>query len=222
MDVGKGPCQTDPPRHGIDLPPSLSRPERAILRRNGPAIPPARVVGPGGMPPTHRPAQRANRSSNHAGHERNCWPVGPALWAGSAFTRGASQTVGPAGPQLGPDRPGLAWSVFSGPERAVVRPKGPAIPPARVVGPGSASRQHTVRPNGPTVPPTARATRRIVGPLGRLGRHPAQPFNPKHIVRQSRSHVGGTIHGILTGTFSCDGVRPGFSNIRRLFPDSID
>ena len=29
------------------------------------------------IPPSPRPAQRANRSSNHAGHEKNCWPVGP-------------------------------------------------------------------------------------------------------------------------------------------------
>ena len=193
----------------------------------------------GRIPPTHRPAQRANRSSNRAGHERNCWPVGPAhVFVGLSRPDGPGWGNGwPFGPvngcpwrvtnrwaarESGPGHRGRRASWFSGPERAVVRPKGPAIPPARVVGPGSASRQHTVRPNGPTVPPTARAMRRIVGPLGRLGRHPAQPFNPKHIVRQSRSHDGGTIHGILPGTFSCDGVRPGFSNIRRLFPDSID
>jgi hypothetical protein len=57
----------------------VHRPERAVVRPKGPAIPPARVVGPGrAIPPTHRPAQRANRSPNRAGHERNCWPVGPA------------------------------------------------------------------------------------------------------------------------------------------------
>jgi len=54
------------------------RPNRAVVRPKGPAVLPARVVGPGkGIPPTHRPAQRANRSSNRAGHEKNCWPVGP-------------------------------------------------------------------------------------------------------------------------------------------------
>jgi len=30
------------------------------------------------LPPPPRPAQRANRSTNRAGGERNCWPVGPA------------------------------------------------------------------------------------------------------------------------------------------------
>jgi len=47
------------------------------------------------------------------------------------------------------------------------RPKGPAVLPARVVGPGGASHHHTIRPNGPTVLRTARAMRGIVGPLGR-------------------------------------------------------
>jgi hypothetical protein len=31
------------------------------------------------LPPPPRPAQRANRSTNRAGSERNGWPVGPAL-----------------------------------------------------------------------------------------------------------------------------------------------
>ena len=30
------------------------------------------------LPPPPRPAQRANRSTNRAGGQRNCWPVGPA------------------------------------------------------------------------------------------------------------------------------------------------
>ena len=50
--------------------------------------------------------------------------------------------------------------------RSVVRPKGPAVLPARVEGPGGCH-HHPVRPNGPTVPRTARAARGIVGPLGR-------------------------------------------------------
>ena len=120
----------------------------------------------------------------------NGWPFGPVR----PSTRFASEVafrprdrryrlprvrhkpLGRVGIKLGPDRRGLAWSLFSRPERAVVRPKGPAILQARVTGPGS-SRQHTVRPNGPTVPPTARAMRGIVGPLGRhmsLGPFPAR------------------------------------------------
>ena len=51
-------------------------------------------------------------------------------------------------------------------ERTVVRPKGPAVLPARVEGPGDCH-PHPVRPNGPTVPRTARASRGMVGPLGR-------------------------------------------------------
>ncbi len=69
--------------------------------------------------------------------------------------------------RLGPDRRGLAWFLFAGPARAIVRPKGPAVLPARVVGPGGVSHHHPVRPNGPTVPRTTWAMRRIVGPLGR-------------------------------------------------------
>jgi hypothetical protein len=49
---------------------------------------------------------------------------------------------------------------------SVVRPKGPAVLPARVEGPGGCH-PHPVRPNGPTVPRTARASRGTVGPLGR-------------------------------------------------------
>jgi len=51
-------------------------------------------------------------------------------------------------------------------ERTVVRPKGPAVLPARVGGPGGCH-PHPVRPNGPTVPRTARAARGMLGPLGR-------------------------------------------------------
>jgi hypothetical protein len=51
-------------------------------------------------------------------------------------------------------------------ERSVDRPKGPAVLPARVEGPGGCH-PHPVRPNGPTVPRTARASRGMVGPLGR-------------------------------------------------------
>ena len=51
-------------------------------------------------------------------------------------------------------------------ERSVVRPKGPAVLPARVGGPGGCH-HHPDRPNGPTVRRTARASRRTVGPLGR-------------------------------------------------------
>jgi hypothetical protein len=56
--------------------------------------------------------------------------------------------------------------VVFGPGWSVVRPKGPAVLPARVGGPGGCH-HHPVRPNGPTVPQTARASRGIVGPLGR-------------------------------------------------------
>jgi len=51
-------------------------------------------------------------------------------------------------------------------EWSVVRPKGPAVLPARVAGPGGCH-PHPVRPNGPAVPQTARAARRTVGQLGR-------------------------------------------------------
>jgi len=50
--------------------------------------------------------------------------------------------------------------------RSVVRPKGPAVLPARVEGPGGCH-HHPVRPNGPIVLRTARAARGMVGPLGR-------------------------------------------------------
>jgi len=56
------------------------------------------------VPPPHHPAQRANRSSNRAGHERNCWPVGPAHVVG-----GLSRPDGPGwgnGWPVGPDRAG--------------------------------------------------------------------------------------------------------------------
>ena len=56
--------------------------------------------------------------------------------------------------------------VVFGPGWSVGRPKGPAVLPARVGGPGGCH-HHPVRPNGPTVPRTAREARGIVGPLGR-------------------------------------------------------
>ena len=44
-------------------------PERAVIRPNGPAIPPARVAGPGGgsFPTPSRQAQRADHSMNRTG-----------------------------------------------------------------------------------------------------------------------------------------------------------
>ncbi len=80
---------------------------------------------------------------------------------------------------VGLDGPGLVRFEIFRAERAVVRPNGPAVLPARVAGPGGGpSQPHSVRPNGPTVPRIARASRRIVGPLGRQttwsGRIPAR------------------------------------------------
>ena len=40
--------------------------------------PPSQGRRPWWLPPPPRSAQRANRSTNRAGIERNCWPVGPA------------------------------------------------------------------------------------------------------------------------------------------------
>jgi hypothetical protein len=57
---------------------------------------------------------------------------------------------------------------LTGPNGAVVRPKGPTVPPARVKGPGRGQSQNT--PTGPTGRlslGTAWTTTGIVGPLGR-------------------------------------------------------
>ena len=67
---------------------------------------------------------------------------------------------------------------------SVVRPKGPAVLPARVEGPGGCH-PHPVRPNGPTVPRTARASRGMVGPLGR---HMSRSVRPGPLGR-----AGGTV-----------------------------
>jgi hypothetical protein len=152
---------------------------RATVRPNGPTVPPTARATRGIVGPLGRNMSLGPFPARWAGLGERL-----ALWAGSAFARGPLQTVGPVGrlsvalyKSSGRKAGGCCGAWFSGPERAIVRPNGPAIPPARVVGPGGVSHHHPVRPNGPTVPPTARATRGIVGPLGRhmsLGPFPAR------------------------------------------------
>jgi hypothetical protein len=75
-------------------------PEWSVVRPNGPAVLPSRVAGPGNVA-THRPAQRANRSTNRAGCERNRWPVGPTqVLVGPSRPAGPGWENGwPLGPQ---------------------------------------------------------------------------------------------------------------------------
>ncbi len=146
------------------------------IRPNGPTVPRTtrasrRIVGPLGRNMAWSvlpgPMGRARGMAGPLGRSTDArarWPSGPGtsrVVCSWPFTHRWAER------ELGPNRRGLAWFVVFRPERAIVRPNGPAVPPARVVGPGS-SRQHTVRPNGPTVPTTTGATRRIVGPLGRI------------------------------------------------------
>jgi hypothetical protein len=61
------------------------RPERVVVRPNGPAVPPARVAGPGGFPTTFRQALRADRSPKPVGQRRRIVvSLGDTVWRGTA------------------------------------------------------------------------------------------------------------------------------------------
>ncbi len=57
-------------------------------------------------------------------------------------------------------------SPSQGQQNTVFRPKGPAIHPARVEGPGERKIQKTPRPTGPTIRRSQGLIKGIVGPLG--------------------------------------------------------
>jgi len=90
----------------------------------------------------------------------------PGDWSSRSFARHTQPKHRSSPPGGGTMSLSSLTSAPSMSERSVVRPKGPAVLPARVEGPGGCH-QHPIRPNGPTVPRTARASRGIVGPLGR-------------------------------------------------------
>ena len=74
--------------------------------------------------------------------------------------------------------------------RSVVRPKGPAVLPARPSGPGRTDHD-LCRPNGPTIPLDARAVRGTVGPLGRTG-WGWQPPGPSTLAGRTAGPLGRT------------------------------
>ena len=72
----------------------------------------------------------------------------------------------------------------------VLRPKGPAVLPARPSGPGRTDHD-MCRPNGPTIPLDARAVRGTVGPLGRSGWW-WQPPGPSTLAGRTAGPLGRT------------------------------
>jgi hypothetical protein len=104
-----------------------------------------------------------------------CVVLAPAVDHALASRQGACRICGvdrgwslrsTPGYPLGP-RPGSVVARGGG-AAGVLRPKGPAVLPARPSGPGTTD-HNRCRPNGPTVPLDARAVRGTVGPLGRTG-----------------------------------------------------
>jgi hypothetical protein len=98
------------------------------------------------------------------------------LWnviAGCGTARGCVRAPHP----VGAHGPACEWFVVVGPARAVVRPKGPGVLPARVEGPGGGrSPDHSVRPNGPTIRRIAWVTRGMVGPRNGLVSNTGHPL----------------------------------------------
>jgi len=72
------------------------------------------------------------------------------------------------------------------------RPKGPAIPPARPIGPGKTDRE-MYRPNGPTIPLDARVVRGTVGPLGRTVCWRDTPPGPTTLAEGMAGPLGRTM-----------------------------
>ena len=161
------------------------------VRPKGPAIPPARVVGPGGgaIPTPCRPAQRADRSTNRAGDVGNGWPVGPtnvavwgrftAQWAyfGPDPARWAYQSLSRHAPPAvvafrstsrSARSPECVRFVVARPQRAATGPRGQPFPQPgskalEVVGDPTTSRQ---------AQRADRSTIRVGGMVGPLGRKP--------------------------------------------------
>jgi len=88
------------------------------------------------------------------------WPVRARKTRTTPTSGRATPTPGrPIQTPVGPNGQ-LAWA-------SVDRPKGPAVPPARPIGPGQAPNE-MFRPNGPTIPLVAHAVGGTIGPLGRI------------------------------------------------------
>jgi len=103
------------------------------------------------------------------GREQTSTGTSPVRWSSLRTHRppGASNRV--AGGRTSVSAPlGIRPKTLAqmGREPTIDRPKGPAVPPARPIGPGTTPND-MYRPNGPTVPLMDRAVRRTVGPLGR-------------------------------------------------------
>jgi hypothetical protein len=146
----------------------FARPHRAASGPQGQPFPqPGSKALEVGRSHTIRQAQRADRSTNRTGDAENAWPVGPktvlmpgrfpAPWAGAGRRRGplglsidvagcsTARCCGPVHIPLGrPHGRVCVRFAVARPERAGVRPKGPAIPPARVEGPGGGGRSQTI------------------------------------------------------------------------------
>ena len=55
---------------------AISRPKRAVARPNGPAVPPARVAGPGGGQSQPHPSGPTGRPFHGMGRVTPCWKSG--------------------------------------------------------------------------------------------------------------------------------------------------
>ncbi len=142
----------------------------------------------GGSPPPPRSAQRANRSSNRAGHEKNGWPVGPAHVVGPVSRPagpgwGNGWPFGPLGRLCVPNHRGPAMrtlvSIAIGTDRGwvAIMPEFPRRVHCRSIAesaPRGADKPEGSSPRPffeTTVPPTGSGGTRVCSPQAVRSRH---------------------------------------------------